>query len=72
MKSAYNAAGSLRKAGFIVSIQVDTEDKADFKWVIEISAEMHLNLSLSTRRINKSNAQTIVEVLKLLGENSGS
>jgi len=39
VKSAYNAAGSLRKAGFIVSIQVDSEDKSDFKWLIEVSGK---------------------------------
>ena len=37
MKSAYRVTKRLREAGFIVSIQVDNEDKADFKWIIEIT-----------------------------------
>ena len=72
VKSAYNTAGSLRKAGFIVSIQVDTEDKADFKWVIEISAAAPEFTVINQENKRKVFAQTIVEVLKLLGENSGS
>jgi len=72
VKSAYNTAGSLRKAGFIVSIHVDTEDKADFKWVIEISAAAPEFTVINQENKRKVFAQTIVEVLKLLGENSGS
>jgi len=71
IKSAYNAAGSLRKAGCIVSVQVDSEDKADFKWLIEVSGKSP-DLSLSTERISTTERPTIGEVLKLLGENSGS
>jgi histidyl-tRNA synthetase len=72
VKSAYNTAASLRKAGFIVSIQVDTEDKADFKWVIEICAAAPEFTVINQDNKRKMSAQTIGEVLKLLGENSGS
>ena len=72
VKSAYNAAGSLRKAGFIVSIQVDTEDKADFKWVIEISAAAPEFTVINRDNKRQISAQTIGEILKLLGENCGS
>ena len=72
IKSAYNAAGSLRKAGFIVSIQVDSEDKADFKWLIEVSGKSPDFVVINRANKHKQNAQTIGEVLKLLGENSDS
>jgi histidyl-tRNA synthetase len=72
IKSAYNAAGSLRKAGCIVSVQVDSEDKADFKWLIEVSGKSPDFVVINRANKHKQNAQTIGEVLKLLGENSGS
>ena len=72
MKSAYRVANSLREAGFIVSIQMDNEDKADFKWIIEItdkSPEFVIN-NLSNKR--KLSAQTIEDVIKLLGGKGGN
>ena len=72
VKSAHNAAGSLRKAGFIVSIQVDSEDKSDFKWLIELSGKSPDFVVINQVNKHKQNAPTIAEVLKLLGENSDS
>ena len=72
VKSAYNAAGSLRKAGFIVSIQVDSEDKSDFKWLIEVSGKSPDFVVINQANKHKQNAQTIGDVLKLLGDNRDS
>ena len=72
VKSTYNAVGSLRKAGFIVSIQVDNEDKADFKWLLEVSAVVPEFVVYNQSDKSKQTARTTGELLKLLGENSDS
>jgi len=37
VKSAYRIAEGLRKAGFIVNIQLGNEDKKNYKWVIDLN-----------------------------------
>ena len=72
VKSAHNAANILRKAGFIVSIKVDNEDKSDYKWLIEVNAAAPEFVVYNQSDKAKQTAQTIGELLKLLGEKSGS
>jgi histidyl-tRNA synthetase len=36
-KSAYRIADDLRKAGFIVNVQLGNEDKKNYKWVIDVN-----------------------------------
>ena len=72
MKSAYRVTKSLREAGFIVSIQVDNEDKADFKWIIEVTDKSPEFLLIIYPNKRKLTAQTIGEVIKLLGGKGGS
>lgn len=67
MKSAYTAAENLRQAGFIVSIQADKEDKADFNWVIEISDKAPEFTVQNQSNKRKFTARTSEEVIKLLG-----
>jgi histidyl-tRNA synthetase len=72
MKSAHHTAKRLREAGFAVSIQVDNEDKADFKWIIEVtdkSPEFVIN-NLSNKR--KLTAETIDGVIRRLGGKGGN
>ena len=67
IKSAYRMTKRLREAGFVVCIQVDNEDQADFKWIIEVtdkSPEFVIN-NLPNKR--KLTARTIEDVIKLLG-----
>jgi histidyl-tRNA synthetase len=72
VKSAYSAAESLRSAGFVVSIQADNEDKADFRWIIEVSEKSPEFTVINQSNKLKQTAQTTAEVLKLLGGKSGS
>ena len=72
MKSAYRFTKSLREAGFIVSIQADNEDKADFKWIIEVTDKSPEFVIYNQSNKCKQTAQTMVDVLKLLGGKSGS
>jgi histidyl-tRNA synthetase len=72
VKTAHNAANTLRKAGFIVSIKVDNEDKSDYKWLIEVNAAAPEFIVYNQSDNGKQTAQTIGELLKLLGEKSGS
>jgi hypothetical protein len=51
---------------------VDSEDKSDFKWLIEVSGKSPDFVVINRANKHKQNAQTIGEVLKLLGENSDS
>jgi len=37
VKSAYRIADGLRKAGFIVNVQLGNEDKKNYKWVIDLN-----------------------------------
>ena len=37
VKSAYRIADDLRKAGFIVNVQLGNEDKKNYKWVIDVN-----------------------------------
>jgi histidyl-tRNA synthetase len=72
VKSARNATNSLRKAGFIVSIKVDNEDKSDYKWLIEVNTAAPEFTIYNQSDKGKQTALTIGELLKLLGEKSGS
>ena len=72
VKSAYNITDSLREAGFITSIQVDNENKADFKWIIEVNDKSPEFAILNQSNKRKQTAQTIGEVIKILGGKGGS
>jgi histidyl-tRNA synthetase len=72
VKSAYNITDSLREADFIVSIQVDNEEKADFKWIIEVNDKSPEFTILNQSNKRKQTAQTIGDVIKLLGGKGGS
>ena len=72
VKSAYNITDSLREADFIVSIQVDNEEKADFKWIIEVNDKSPEFAILNQSNKRKQTARTIGEVIKLLGGKGGS
>jgi histidyl-tRNA synthetase len=72
MKSAYSIAESLRGAGFIASIQVDNEDKADFRWVIEVNNASPLFVVHNQSNKRKQPVETIVDIIKLLGGKGGS
>jgi histidyl-tRNA synthetase len=72
VQSAYRIAENLRAAGFIASIQVDKEDRTEFRWMIDVddkSAEFVI-YDLSNKR--KLTAGTVGEILKLLGGKGGS
>jgi histidyl-tRNA synthetase len=72
MKSAYSLTNSLREAGFIVSIQVDNEDKNDFEWIIEINAPAADFVIASRSNKRKLTATTIGNVVNILEGKSGS
>ena len=72
VKSAYNITDSLREAGFITSIQVNNENKADFKWIIEVNDKSPEFTILNQSNKRKQTAQTIGDVIKLLGGKGGS
>ena len=72
VKSAYRVTKSLREAGFIVSIQVDNENKSDFEWIIEVNDKSSEFVILNHSNKRKQTAQTIGEVIKLLGGKGGS
>jgi len=72
VKSAYHVTKSLREAGFIVSIQVDNENKSDFKWIIKVNDKSSEFVILNHSNKRKQTAQTIGEVIKLLGGKGGS
>ena len=67
MKSAYRVTKSLREAGFIVSIQVDNEDKADFKWIVEVTDKSPEFVIKNLADKRKLTAETIDDVIKLMG-----
>jgi histidyl-tRNA synthetase len=72
MKSAYSLTNSLREAGFMVSIQVDNEDKNDFEWIIEINAPAADFVIASRSNKRKLTATTIGNVVNILEGKSGS
>jgi histidyl-tRNA synthetase len=72
MKSAYSLTNSLREAGFMVSIQVDNEDKNDFEWIIEINAPAADFVIASRSNKRKLTATTIGDVVNILEGKSGS
>ena len=72
VKSAFKVTDSLREAGFIVSLQVDNENKADFQWIIEVSNKSPEFVICNQSDKSKQPAQTVGEVIKLLGGKGGS
>ena len=72
VKSAYRFADRLRDAGFIVSVQLGNEDKADFRWLIDISDKSPEFVVYDQLRKCKLTAKSVEDVLKLLGEKGGS
>ena len=67
VKSANRVADSLRSDGFVVSIQVDNEDKKDFKWIIEVNGKPADFVIYNRSNKRKLTAETIADVVKLLG-----
>ena len=72
VKSAYRIAESLREAGFIVSIQVDNEKRDEFKWIIDVDDKSEEYLIYDQPNKRQQTAQTLGEVIKLLGGKGGS
>jgi histidyl-tRNA synthetase len=72
MKSAYRMTKRLREAGFIVSIQVDNEEQADFKWIVEIMDKSPVFVIRNLSNKSKLTAETIEDVIKLLGGKGGN
>ena len=72
VKSAYNVTNRLRGAGFIVSIQVDNEDKKGFKWIIEVCDKTPELAIYNQSNKRKLTAKTFGDVVKLLGGKGGS
>ena len=69
-KSGFDLTAKLRAAGYIASIQVDNEDKTDFKWIVEVTVNGFIVRNPSAKQ--KLTAKTAGEVLKLLGGKGGS
>jgi hypothetical protein len=67
VKSTNRVADSLRAAGFVVSTQVDNEDKKDFKWIIEVNGKPADFVIYNRSNKRKLTAKTIADVVKLLG-----
>jgi histidyl-tRNA synthetase len=72
VKSAYRTAENLRAAGFIVSTQVDNENRDEFKWIIDVSDKSPEVTVFDQAGKRKQTAQTVGELLKLLGGKGGS
>jgi histidyl-tRNA synthetase len=72
VKLAYCAAASLREAGFVVSIQADKENKAEFSRIIELNAIAPEFTIYDRTKKRKQTARTTEELLKLLGGKGGS
>jgi histidyl-tRNA synthetase len=72
VKSAYILTQELRAKGFIASIQVDNEDKADYKWIIEVGGKSPEFAVIDQSTKKKFTPLTAGEVNKLLGGQGGS
>jgi hypothetical protein len=51
---------------------VDNEDKADFRWVIEVNNASPLFVVQNQSNKRKQPVETIVNIIKLLGGKGGS
>jgi histidyl-tRNA synthetase len=72
VKSAHRIAENLRAAGFIVSTQVDNENRDEFKWILDVNDKTQEVIVFDQAGERKQTVQTIGELLKLLGGKSGS
>jgi histidyl-tRNA synthetase len=72
VKSAYRIADNLRAAGFIVSTQVDNENRDEFKWILDVNDKTPEVTVFDQAGKHKQTVQTIGELLKLLGGKGGS
>ncbi len=72
IKSAYELAAGLRDAGYIVSIQLDNENKTDCRWLINVNDKSTGFAIYDQSKKRKLTAKTIGDVLKLLGGKSGN
>jgi histidyl-tRNA synthetase len=72
VKSAYELASRLRDAGYIVSVQLDDENKTDFRWLINVNDKSTGFAIYDQSKKRKLTAKTIGDVLKLLGGKSGN
>ncbi|MBN1643699.1 MAG: histidine--tRNA ligase family protein [Dehalococcoidales bacterium] len=67
VREACEIAGCLRKAGFIVALELDNENKDDFQWLIEIKNASPQFVIANQSKKQKTTAKTVGEVLKILG-----
>jgi 2-keto-4-pentenoate hydratase len=72
VKAAYRIADNLRAAGFIVSTQVDNENRDEFKWILDVNDKTPEVIVFDQAGKHKQTVQTIGELLKLLGGKGGS
>jgi histidyl-tRNA synthetase len=72
VKSAHRIAENLRAAGFIVSTQVDNENRDEFKWILDVNDKTPEVIVFDQAGKHQQTVQTIGELLKLLGGKGGS
>ena len=70
IKAAYELAGILRDAGYIIEIDLGQQAPQDYRWVIEIKGKGALEVrdNIKSRKLDITKT---VDLIKLLEENGG-
>ena len=67
VKEAFNIAGRLRKSGYVADIGLGEQEPVDLRWILEVRERPPFTLWDKVKN-NKDDADTVSEVLTLLGE----
>lgn len=70
VKEGFNIAASLHEAGYIAELNPGGPEPADWRWMLEVRSQPPLLVLVDRTKHRKFEAQTIDDVLPLLGEES--
>ena len=71
LKEAFNIAGSLREAGYIAEFDLDGQEPAGLRWIVDVQSQAPQFTLVDRVESSRVEARTVREVLKLLEAKGG-
>jgi len=71
LKEAFNIAGSLREAGYIAELDLDGQEPAGLRWIVDVQSQAPQFTLVDRVESSRVEARTVREVLKLLEAKGG-
>jgi len=72
MEAGFSLAGCLREAGYVAELYLGGQQPANLRWTVDVQKRAPLFVLTDRVKCRKFEAQTVTEVLTLLGEGEGA